>query len=424
MSPSELENARVLGHLGVALAIGLMIGLERGWERRELAEGQRAAGVRTFGIISLLGGLAAEIGMPWILVAAAGAIGVFAALGYWRESDSKIDVSLTSAVAAMVTYCLGVLAGRGELAVAASVAVIVALLLSFKPELHSIVRRIERSELHATFRLLLISVVLLPVLPNRDLGPWGALNPYHLWWLVVLVAGISYVGYFAIKLLGEKRGVLVTGLFGGMVSSTAVTLNLSRGAGDDPRTLDLLAAGIAIASATMFPRIAVLVVAIAPALALRLGWPLLGACLGSLLATGWFARRGDSDGLPEGQVHSDPGNPLDLRMALEFGFVLAMIMILSRAAILWMGDSGLYIFAAVSGLVNVDAISISVASMTVRGETAVGVAMNAILIAAAVNTLLKPALALAIGGMRIGWRVWIVVALTFVVGGAGLVIAA
>jgi uncharacterized membrane protein (DUF4010 family) len=424
MSPSELENARVLGYLGVALAIGLMIGLERGWERRELAEGQRAGGVRTFGIISLLGGLAAEIGMPWILVAAGAAIGVFAALGYWRESDSKEDVSLTSAVAAMVTYCLGVMAGRGQLAVAASVAVIVALLLSFKPELHRIVRRIERSELHATFRLLLISVVLLPVLPDRDFGPWRALNPYHLWWLVVLVAAISYVGYFAIKLLGEKRGVLVTGLFGGMVSSTAVTLNLSRGAGDEPRTLDLLTAGIAIASATMFPRIAVLVVAIAPSLSLRLGWPLLGACLGSLFAAGWFARHGESEGLPEGHVHRDPGNPLDLRMALEFGFVLAMIMVLSRAAIVLMGDNGLYIFAAISGLVDVDAISLSLASMTARGETALRVAMNAILIAAAVNTILKPALALAIGGMRIGWRVWIAAALTFIAGGVGLVFAA
>jgi uncharacterized membrane protein (DUF4010 family) len=348
----------------------------------------------------------------------AAAIGLLAALGYWRESDRDNDVSITTAVAALLTFCLGALAGRGDLAAAASSAVFVTLLLGFKPELHGLLRRIERPELLATLRLLLISVVLLPVLPNRGYGPWAAFNPYRLWWLVVLVAGVSYIGYFAIKLLGAKRGVLATGLCGGLVSSTAVTLNLSRHAGDDSELTDLLTSGIAIATAMMCPRILVIVGVLTPILAMRLLWPLTAACIAVLGAAAWFARGGPSRGLPQGHQHTDPGNPLDLKTALEFGLILAVIMVLSHAATAWMGDRGLYLIAAVSGLVDVDAISLSVATMTVQSEIPLGVAVKAILIAAAVNTILKPILAMMSGGSQMAWRVLVAVLIMMVAGGA------
>jgi len=403
--PVGLSHLQALEPLAVALAIGLLIGLERGWERREMPEGRRAAGLRTFGIIGLLGGVAVELGTPWMLAAVALVVGLFVALGYWRESEVDKDVSLTTAITSMLTLCLGALAATGNLTAAASSAVVVTLLLSFKPELHGILRRLERAEMLATLRLLLISVVLLPVLPDHGFGPWAAFNPYRIWWLVVLVAGVSYVGYFAVKLLGERRGTLASGFFGGLVSSTAVTLNLSREAADSGHGINLLSAGVAVGAAMMFPRMLVIVGVVAPALALQLIWPLGAAFVASAAAAAWYATRHSDRERSQDQPHADPGNPLDLRTALEFGVVLAIIMVLSRGAIVWMGDRGLYLLAAISGLVDVDAISLSVATMSVHGHVSLGVAARTTLIAAGVNTLLKPALSMFVGGPHIALRV-------------------
>jgi len=418
MPAGQFAYVHTLERLGVALALGLLIGLERGWERRELPEGQRAAGLRTFGIIGLLGGAAAQLGTPWMLAAIALVLGLAVALGYWRESQGEQDVSLTTAISAMLTFCLGAMAGLGELTVAASAAVVVALLLGFKPELHRMLRRIERSELLATLRLLLISVVLLPVLPNTGLGPWSALNPYQLWWMVVLVASLSYVGYFAHRLLGERRGVLMTGLFGGLVSSTALTLSLSRHAREEGSGFDLSAAGIAIATAVMLPRMLLIVGVIDKFVALKLAAPLLAAAAASLGAALWFGRRGRGAASPEDHRHPELGNPLELGTALEFGLMLAVIMLASHAGIKLVGDRGLYAVAALSGLVDVDAISLSVATMSAQGAASADTAARAALSAALVNTLLKPVLATASGGARIAWRVGVVVLAVTIAGGA------
>ena len=419
-----IENLQLLGRLAVALAVGLLIGLERGWERRELPEGHRAAGLRTFGIIGLLGGLSAQLGensgmvFPAVVVAV---LGLLAALGYWRESSVDNDVSLTSAAAMLVTFCLGAFAGRGELAVAASTAVVVALLLSFKPELHGLIRHIERAELLATLRLLLISVVLLPVLPNRGFGPWDAFNPYQIWWMVVLVAGVSYIGYFAIRILGTKRGVFVTGLCGGLISSTAVALDLARLSRDEHESApDALAAGATVASAMMFPRMLAVVAVAAPLLADRLARPLILACAVSFLAAVWLVWRDTKADPPGNAQRPEPSNPLDLITAIKFGLILATIMVLARGATARMGDQGLYLLSAVSGLVDVDAISLSAASMMSQGQISISVAANAVLIAATVNTLLKAALVLTVGGARMGWRVSIASMATLLAGGAGL----
>jgi len=418
MPTGQFAYVHTLERLAVALALGLLIGLERGWERRELPEGQRAAGLRTFGIIGLLGGATAQLGTPWILAAIALVLGLVVALGYWRESQADQDVSLTTAISAMLTFCLGAMAGAGELTVAASAAVIVALLLGFKPELHRMLRRIERSELLATLRLLLISVVLLPVLPNRGLGPWSALNPYQLWWMVVLVASLSYVGYFAHRLLGERRGVLLTGLFGGLVSSTALTLSLSRRAREEEGGVDLPAAGIAIGIAVMLPRMMLIVGVIDRLVALRLAAPMLAGAAASLAGAMWFGRHANGAAPPRSDGHDDLRNPLELATALEFGLVLALIMLASHAAAEFVGDRGLYAIAALSGLVDVDAISLSVAAMSLQGAASVETAAGAALSAALVNTLLKPVLAAVIGGSPIAWRVGVVVLAATIAGGA------
>jgi uncharacterized membrane protein (DUF4010 family) len=409
MESVQIDQLPVLMRLGVALAIGLMIGFERGWERRELHTAQRTAGLRTFGAIGLLGGVAAQLGgnLGGLLIAAlAIALGLIVAVGYWRESQIESDVSLTTAVTALATYCLGALAGRGELLPASSSAVVLAMLLGFKPELHGLIRKIDRRELLATFRLLLISLVMLPVLPDRGYGPLSALNPYQIWWMVVLVAAISYVGYFATRLMGTERGILLTGLFGGLASSTVVALSLARRAAEGLAVPNLLAAGATIASAIMWPRILLIVSAVNPGLGQRLAWPLGAATVVAIAGALMLSRLGREEEreLTAGAEKLKTSNPLDLATAIRFGLILAAIMVASRAASAWAGASGLFLVAAISGLVDVDAISLSVATMASLQIVTPAVAIAAILLAAAVNTLLKPAMALAIGGAPMGLR--------------------
>lgn len=410
MTPTDQVNQLpLLMRLGVALAIGLMLGLERGWEFRELHTAQRTAGLRTFGAIGLLGGVIAELEGDHgalLIAALAIALGIVLAAGYWRESEIDRDVSLTTLIAALVTYSLGALAGRGELLGASSSAVILTLLLGFRPELHGIIRGIDRDELLATFRLLLISIVLLPVLPNRGYGPWAAFNPYHIWWMVVLVAAVSYVGYFATRLIGAERGILVTGVFGGLASSTVVALSLARRAKHDLLVPNLLAAGATIAGAIMWPRIFLIVGAVDPTLAQRLIIPLAASTIVAVGGAVWLAHRGrdEEKALAAGGAKMPATNPLDLGTAIRFGLILTAIMVAARAASAWAGASGLLLVAGISGLVDVDAISLSVATMSIHQLVAPAVAISAILLAAAVNTVLKPAMALVIGGAPMGLR--------------------
>jgi uncharacterized membrane protein (DUF4010 family) len=397
------DYLQTLERLGVALALGLLIGMERGWERRDMPEGSRVAGFRTFGIITLLGAVTTLLSPDSMLpfTAAFVVLGMAMALGYWRESSRWADISLTTTITALLALGLGALAGKGEFVVATSTAVVVTLLLGFKPELHHLLQRIEREELLATLRLLLISVVILPILPDRGFGPWQAVNPYRLWWLVVLVAALSYAGYFGIKLLGRERGVLVSSVLGGLVSSTAVTLNLSRLARDKPRQQVLLASGVTIASATMFPRILVMAAVVAPELVISLAFPLIAAAVISFALGAWQVWRIDDRAIDtDGQL--EPRNPLSLQFAIEFGALLALIMLMAHGFGAWLGGGGLLAVGAISGLADVDAITVSTASMFHTGHAALAPAVGAILIAAAVNTVVKAGLTAAIGGLRMG----------------------
>jgi uncharacterized membrane protein (DUF4010 family) len=407
MSP---ENAQLFERLAVALAIGLLIGLERGWEYRQLPEGGRVAGIRTFGLLGVFGAIAVQLGGPYhelFLSASILAIAILMGVGYWRETTRGEDVSITTSIAALLTFGFGAMAGTGHLTIASSAAVVITLILGFRLELHSMVAHIEREELFATLRLLLISVVMLPILPNRAMGPWGALNPYQIWWMVVMIAAISYVGYFAIKFLGERRGVIVTGLFGGMTSSTAVTLTLSPIARDRRETREMVAAAVIAASAIMFPRMLIIAAVVAPNLAMSLAAPLAVVTVVSAAGAGWLAWRSRNAEPGETARQVEPGNPLKLWFAIKFGLMLAVIMIVTRAAKGLLGDRGLFSVAGISGLADVDAITLSASTMANQGQARPDTAEIAILIAAAVNTILKPALMTFIAGFRAALPVWI-----------------
>ncbi len=404
--------------LGLALAIGLLVGVERGWKKREAPEGSRIAGIRTFGLIGLLGGLWALLGQELgniLLGIAFTMLALLMIVAYVRGVRVDRDVGITSVVAALVTFALGALAVQGYMAVAAAGAVVTTTLLSLKPALHRWLRNVEALPLLAGLKLLLISVVVLPVLPNQGYGPWQALNPYVIWWMVVLIASISFAGYLAIKTVGAHRGILLTGLFGGMVSSTATTINLARLV-KRTRLQAILAAGIVVAAATMFPRmlleVAVVNVALVPKFILPLGLMTLAAAGGAI----WLARRKQSTTV-DGELPLR--NPMELLPALGFGLLLAVIMLLAEAFRAWLGDTGIYVLAAISGIADVDAITLSLARMA-HDNLAHEVVVRATILAAMVNTAVKGILAATIAGRAIGLRVLTPFAITLVFGGVGL----
>jgi uncharacterized membrane protein (DUF4010 family) len=397
-----LETAPELT-LAIALAIGLLVGLERGWRGRHAPEGARVAGVRTFGLIGLLGGLSALLAGE--LHAAALAVGFAATAaaliaGYLFAARRTGDVSITGLVAGLVTFVLGAAAVEGYPAEAGAAAVVMTLLLGYKPELHRWLAGIEAHELHAALHLLLISVVVLPILPDRGFGPWQALNPYEIWWMVVLIGAISFAGYVAVRLAGPRRGTIVTGLLGGLASSTALTLHFARTArrnGGDPT---ILAAGILLACGMMFARVALVVGLIDRGILAALAAPL--AAMAAIVLAAALAlwrigsRRAEAAGL-------DLKNPLELGSAVAFGALLAIVMLAARGAGAGLGGAGIVALAALSGVADVDAITLTLARLG-GVEIAQGVAVFGIVLAAAVNGVVKGGLSLVVGGRPLGVR--------------------
>ncbi len=419
-----MEASDILLKIGVALAIGLLLGFERGWEVREQAEGTRIAGIRTFGIVGLFGGavglLSDKLG-GWVFASAALALGALVTAAHFRTARTEHDQSITTVTALLAGFTLSALAGLGEMAPAGAAAVIVAALLGIKPELHGLLRKISREELLATIRLLLISVVVLPVLPDHGFGPYDALNPRRLWWMVVLVAALSYIGYVAVRIAGVKRGVLLTALFGGLSSSTAVALNMARLARDGTASRAVVAGGTVTASAVMFPRALVIAGIVAPDLVAPLAAAMLPACAVALLGAWWLFRHDDAaqDQGPTAERFATQ-NPLDLRLALQFGVLLAVIMFAARAAAHLFGHEAVIAVAAASGLADVDAITLSVADGASGGAFGPTIAVAAVCTAAAVNTVVKTVLVGAIGGWRAGAAVAVPMAAALAAGGASL----
>ncbi len=405
--------------LGVSLALGLLIGLERGWETRERAEGRRIAGLRTYGLIGLLGGvfalLAQALGAVTLGLGFLG-LAVLLVPAWYRRYRVSGDLGITSMVAALLTFAFGALAVLDHLFLATAAAVITALLLDLKPQLHAWLRKLTPRELNASFELLLISVVLLPILPNRGYGPWQALNPYTIWWMVVLIAGIGFVGYFAMKIGGARYGALLTGITGGLVSSTAVTLTLSRLARTAPGQVDALGSGILAACGTMFPRILLVATVVNPALFLPLSVPVGITTALTYLAAFVLWRRAGRQALDGGEPVLS--NPFQIGMAIRFSLLLAAILLLAEAVRAWWGNAGLYGLAALSGLTDVDAINISVSRLSLASISR-EVAVAAIFTAATSNTVVKSLLAFYVGGATLGWRVALPSLLALAMGALG-----
>lgn len=401
-----MDEFEIFKRLGLALAIGLLFGAERGWHTRAESGGIRVAGIRTFALMGLFGALSGWLaGMlgPAVLGFLFVGYAAVVAVSYWISSRREKDFGITTEVAELLVFALGAAAMLGPMAPVAAAGVVATALLAVKSVLHRWIDRMQEFELTAAIELAIISVVMLPLLPNRGYGPGGVLNPYVLWWAVVLVAGLSFVGYLAIRVAGAQTGTLVTGLLGGLASSTATTLAFAKMA-RRARTLGpVLAVGVVVAGSVTFLRILVIAAAFNRPLSAHLAVPLVAMAavgLAGALVLRLTAPLRDR-AHPEVQ---EIANPIELGMALKFGAFLAVVVLATQYFQDWFGTAGVFAVAALSGITDVDAVTISMARMT-GPDLALRIATGAIVTAASVNTVVKAGIALVVGGRGIGQRV-------------------
>lgn len=390
-----------------ALAIGLLIGAEREWNQREQKTEIVMAGIRTFGLLGLLGGVTAamnEFFGPFAWIAVLAAVTVLVVAGYLTESRVTQDWGMTTEVAMLLTFVLGVLASSGEPLLAAGLGVLVAALLSMKKLLHTQVHRLKRKEVSGALQLLFISVVMLPLLPNQTIGPLDIFNPYVTWWMVVLIAGLGFAAYIAIRVSGPRSGVLLTSALGGVVSSTAMTLTLSR-LSHKINQPNAIAAGLLLTSGLMFPRVLIVCALLADTLIAPLILPLAVGTLIYLGATAWLAFREIQSGTsPKAPIVANLQNPFEIGSALKFTALLVAIMFAVELSRRYLGDAGVYVMSAVSGAADVDAITLSL-SRLVGTELTAQIAAQGILIAALSNSLIKLGMVWLIAGKTIAMRV-------------------
>jgi uncharacterized membrane protein (DUF4010 family) len=395
--------AETLPHLALALALGLLIGVERGWAARVEPTGSRVAGIRTYGLIALLGGLAGLAGNPTVpavalvlLVAPAGAI----LLGYREQLRRGGSLSSTASLVGMLTLAVGYLATTGEGSVAGAVAAVTTLVLSSRKKLHHWVERLTEQEVSAIARFALISLAILPFLPDRAYGPLDAWNPRQLWMVVVLVSGLSFVGYLVNKRLGAARGTLATAAAGAMVSSTAVTTTLAMRLREGGEDRVLLTSGIAVASAVMFVRVLVLTGLLAPIALPSLAASAVPAAVVSLIVgVACFAR---SRGAALSSEAAIPvRNPFDLRAALALMLLVMLLTVACRWILKATGEAGLVTALAVSGVADVDSAIITLGGLP-DGAIAPLSAGVALTVAVMLNSLFKAAITLGVAGWRFG----------------------
>jgi uncharacterized membrane protein (DUF4010 family) len=406
----------LLYRFGVAVGIGFLIGLQR-----EFASGRdhgqlKFAGVRTFTLLGLAGAAAAYTGdltgSLWVLVGAMFLVGSLLVTSYWVAARSG-DVGMTTEMAAVIVFLAGIISYYRQVEIAVAIGVVLLLVLSLKVELHRFAQRLTREDLIAIVKFGVITAIILPVLPNRGIGPppFDMLNPYRVWLMVVLISGLSFLGYGLAKIVGPRRGIGLTGLLGGMASSTAVTLaftqrSKSPGAGPLVRAFG---AAVVVAWAVMFIRV-LAEVAITNGALLRYLWlPMItnGALLrylwlpmttAAVVAFGYGLftyRRLDDEGWEEVPMAA---NPFELGPAIRFGLLYAIILVVARLAQEYLGQGGILASSVVAGLADVDAITLTMAELSQPGGAVpLSTAGHAVTLAALANTSVK-AVIVVIGG--------------------------
>jgi uncharacterized membrane protein (DUF4010 family) len=384
---------------GISLAVGILVGIQREFASEPHTK-ELAAGVRTFGLLGLVGCSAALLSdllhSPLPLVCVIIAMAAFFSINYYIDAAAG-KPGLTTKASMVLTLCAGALAyWQQTTTLAVALAVTTAVLLSIKIPLHRFVKHLTHEDVSASLKLAVITAIVLPILPNRPFGspPFDIFNPLKLWLFVVFISGISFVGYVLIKVAGAKKGIGLTGLLGGMASSTAVTLSFTAKSRERQDLSKPFALAITVAWTVMFVRVLAVVAVLNIALVKPILLPIAGSIAAGLLCCAFLYRAGKTDHRHDVAF----ANPFELGLAIKFGLLFALILLFSRATQVYFGDNGVYASSFLSGMADVDAIAFSMARLS-RGIGGIDplIASRAIVLAAVANTLVKGCIVLFTG---------------------------
>lgn len=419
-----MDDLELFQRFGLAIAIGAAVGVERHWRERAEKEGHRTAGIRTFTLIGLLGGtagliehyLARDGGISGIVLAVFFlALSLSFAAFEYRQSIDEDSYSATSVIAAMVTFALGALAMLGDTMLASAGGVIALGVLASREFLHASMKRLQWNELRSAIILLAMTFVLLPIVPSDPIGPFGGVSPQKILVMAIMLAGISFCGYVAAKLAGAQRGELIAGAIGGLISSTAVAISFAQRS-QASQSVRSLTAGALSATAVSILRTAFLVLTLGATLVPFLLPPFLAASVAFIAYAALLARQ------TEAEEGTQPiRNPFDLLEVLKMALILVFVAFLARAAADYFGNRGLLIASALSGLADVDAVTVTVTDML--GGLSLPVAALAVAIAVASNTVAKAAYATLLGTRAFNLHIWLASTLAIGVGAAVALIA-
>jgi uncharacterized membrane protein (DUF4010 family) len=393
---TNLPQAGIFPALGTALALGLLVGIEREWSN------DRVAGIRTFALVTLSGGLSALVAGAFGGLVIAGALvclTVMIVIGNLASLRSKeADSGLTTEFAMLAMFFTGMLPMMGHTPVAIVVAGAVMVLLQWKKSLHNLVHRIGEDELRAIARLVLIGLVILPVLPNQPYGYFGVFNPFKIWLMVVLIVGISLAAYLVSKVIGPNRGMLASGLLGGLISSTATTASLARQSVRPQASVRMLALVVMISSTVVFLRVIIEILAVAPRAGSIMVPPLAAMMAWMAVVTFgcWFLARKQFDHKGAEQP------PSEIKGAIVFGLLYALVLLAVAFAKQHFGAAGLYTVAAISGLTDMDAITLSTASLVEAAHLESSTGWRIVLTAGVSNLAFKGFLAATLGNRKLG----------------------
>jgi uncharacterized membrane protein (DUF4010 family) len=401
---NDLVNVR---NFAIALAIGALVGLER--EKRKLAKDNIGiGGLRTFIFFAAIGAISAwltrQLDTPWVFVAAVVSVSLGVIAGYVVHSRARPDsLGLTTELAAIAVLLLGGMTMLGQPELAVGLAIVSSAVLAYKQPLHGLVEKLGWDDIFAVLRLLIASFIVLPLLPDAPVDPWQALNPYKLWLLVVLISGLSLVGYLATRWLGAHRGTALTGLTGGLVSSTAVTLSFARRSRDRDggARIDPLASGILLAWGVMFARVVVEVLVVNPPLVREVLVPFAAMAIAAAAFALFYYRKGSAE---PGNEAVPLRNPFSLTSAVKFAAFFALVLLVVTFVQARFPGEGLYVLAALAGLTDVDAITLSMAQYAAGGGDA-RTAVGAIVTASLANTVVKAGIVAALGAPALRLRV-------------------
>ena len=394
-----MEDSDLALRFAVAIGLGVLLGLER--ERTKGEEG--GAGVRTFALIALGGAIAGCLQkfllLDWLALAMFAAIAALI-IGMYVVTSLHGDTGITTEVSALLAFALGLLCAHGQLQLAGWIAVAMALLLALKDWLHRLASRIDSADVEATLKFCIVTLIILPLVPDVNYGPapLDVMNPYKIWLMVVLISALNFSSYLLIKIVGEEHGIGIAGLLGGMASSTAVTLGFSQRSRQEGEDASSLALGIVLAWTVMSFRVAIMVSLISLELGRRILFAVGLLCVASLGASYWLWRRRRLR--ERGEVKAG-SNPFELGEAIKFSLLFGVVVVISKAAQIYLGDAGLYLAAAVAGLTDVDAITLAMANLAKSDESSVSVAARAIVIAVMANTLTKSVMAIGLGSAEL-----------------------